>query len=96
MMKLQEGHINYIEQQFDLMRKKRMGIDELLLEAHHNIAAYVQAVAVVASPTEALMLLEALANNVRQGDELLSSMNKGFHLKVNVMRDIWHMPGDNA
>jgi hypothetical protein len=95
MIALEDKHVSYIEQQFELMRQTRSSQNTLLLEGHQSMAAIVQAIAVVVDPGAAIELLEALAQNVRDGRPLLDSMHEGFKMRVHVMRDIWHMPGEN-
>ena len=95
MMKLDEKHIDYIEQQFEIMRQQHKGQLDLALECHQSVAAIAQAIAVVISPEDAVFMLESIAQNVKDGTPLLKAMHEGFKLRVMVMRDIWHMPGEN-
>ena len=87
-IKLASEHVQYIEEALNTMVNARQRVPDVMSDAHTKMAYIAQYVATTAGHGAAVELLQVLLQNVKDGEQLLSTLNDGFKMKVALQRTL--------
>lgn len=87
-IKLKSEHVAYIEQALDTMLGRKHHVRDAVSDAYSQLLLITQYVATIAGHQTATELIDALANSLRANEELLTTFNEGFHMRIDMKRSL--------
>ena len=83
-VKLESEHVAYIETALDTMLGRKHHVRDVVSDAYTKLLLITQYVATVAGHQAATELLDATTASLRQSEDLLSTLNEGFKMHVDM------------